>query len=199
MDKKIAIAVGVAAVVIPLVIYTASPVFTNTVVNEPLPEFNKFMAMTEQERLEAAKTMSEEEKNMILAMAAKQDDQPVSEAMPVQATVGRIIDNTTTEVSGTFVGVNDGIHNANGIAKVILLSDGKVLRLEEFKATNGPDLYVYLATDKTASDHVSLGRLKGNVGNQNYEIPANVDLAKHDTVLIWCQAFSVLFGSAELR
>ncbi len=199
MDKKIAIAVGIAAVVIPLVIYTASPVFTNTVVNEPLPEFNKFMAMTEQERAEAAKAMSEEEKNMILTMAAKQDDPPVSEAMPVQATVGRIIDNTKTEVSGTFVGVNDGIHNANGTAKVIILSDGKVLRLEEFKATNGPDLYVYLATDKTASDYVSLGRLKGNVGNQNYEIPANVDLAKHDTVLIWCQAFSVLFGSAELR
>ncbi|NOJ27358.1 MAG: hypothetical protein DA330_05040 [Nitrososphaera sp.] len=158
------------------------------------------MAMTEQERIEAAMAMGEEEKNMILTMAAKQDDQPVSEAMPSQATVGRIIDNTTTEVSGMFVGVNDGIHNANGTAKVILLSDGsKVLRLEEFKATNGPDLYVYLATDKTASDYVSLGRLKGNVGNQNYEIPANVDLAKHDTVLIWCQAFSVLFGSAELR
>jgi len=65
-------------------------------------------------------------------------------------------------------------------------------------STNGPDLYVYLSTDKAASDFVNLGRLKGNMGNQNYEIPQGTDLDKYDTVLIWCKAFSVLFGSAEL-
>jgi Electron transfer DM13 len=62
----------------------------------------------------------------------------------------------------------------------------------------GPDLYVYLSTDKNASDFVNLGRLKGNVGDQNYEIPDGTDFSKYDTALIWCQAFSVLFGSAEL-
>jgi electron transfer DM13 len=98
-----------------------------------------------------------------------------------------------------FVGVNDGIHNAEGDAKVIQLDDGSnILRLENFKSTNGPDLYVYLSTDKAASDFVNIGRLKGNMGNQNYEIPEGTDLSKYDTVLIWCQAFSVLFGSAEL-
>jgi hypothetical protein len=73
-----------------------------------------------------------------------------------------------------------------------------VLRLEEFKSTNGPDLYVYLSTDKQASDFVSLGRLKANIGNQNYDIPSGTDLSKYDTVLVWCKQFSVLFGSAEL-
>ncbi len=73
------------------------------------------------------------------------------------------------------------------------------MRLEGLKATNGPDLYVYLATDKSASDTVNLGRLKANNGNQNYDIPLGTDLSKHDTVLIWCKAFSVLFGSAELK
>ena len=100
---------------------------------------------------------------------------------------------------GTFVGAGDGIHNAEGVAKVITLQDGnRVLRLENLKATNGPDLYVYLSTDKGTSDIVNLGRLKGNIGNQNYNIPPGTDLTKYNTVLIWCKSFSVLFGSATL-
>jgi hypothetical protein len=63
---------------------------------------------------------------------------------------------------------------------------------------NGPDLYVYLATNTTAKDFVSLGRLKDNIGNQNYPIRENKDFEKYNTVLIWCQAFSTLFGSSKL-
>ena len=101
--------------------------------------------------------------------------------------------------TGSFVGVGDGIHNADGMAKVIPLQDGSnILRLENLRVTNGPDLYVYLAIDKSASDFVSLGKLKANNGNQNYDIPLETDLTKYDTVLIWCRPFSVLFGSAEL-
>jgi len=101
---------------------------------------------------------------------------------------------------GSFVGVGDGIHDAQGIVKVIPIEDGgNVLRLENLVVTNGPDLYVYLSTDKSASDFVNLGKLKANIGNQNYLIPAGTDLSKYDTVLIWCRAFSVLFGSAELK
>jgi hypothetical protein len=44
-----------------------------------------------------------------------------------------------------------------------------------------------------------MGRLKANIGNQNYPIPAGTDMTKYDTVLIWCRAFSVLFGSADLK
>jgi hypothetical protein len=98
-----------------------------------------------------------------------------------------------------FVGAGDGIHNAEGLAKIITLEEGsKVLRIENLKVTNGPDLYVYLATDTGSSDFVDLGRLKGNIGNQNYVIPDGTDLTKYNTVLIWCKLFSVLFGSAEL-
>lgn len=101
---------------------------------------------------------------------------------------------------GNFVGVGDGIHDAHGEVIIIEANDGsKFLRFENFKASNGPDLFVYLATDETASDFVNLGMLKGNIGNQNYLIPPGVDLANHDTVLIWCKQFSVLFGSAELN
>ena len=101
--------------------------------------------------------------------------------------------------SGKFVGTGDGIHEAEGDAKILEIEDGtQFVRLENFKSTNGPDLYVYLATDDKASEFVSLGLLKGNIGNQNYEIPDDVDLSKYNKVLIWCKAFGVLFGSAEL-
>ena len=103
-----------------------------------------------------------------------------------------------TKVAGMFVGVGDGIHDAKGTATVIPADTGNILRLEEFRSTNGPDLYVYLSTDKGATEYVNLGRLKANMGNQNYDIPDGTDLSKYDTVLVWCQQFSVLFGSAEL-
>jgi hypothetical protein len=101
--------------------------------------------------------------------------------------------------TGTFIGVGDGVHDAQGDTFTIPLENGSnVLRLENFKSTNGPDLYVYLSTDKGASEYVDLGKLKGSSGNQNYDIPGDVDLDKYNNVLIWCKAFGVLFGSAEL-
>ncbi|MDQ5859528.1 MAG: DM13 domain-containing protein [Thermoproteota archaeon] len=208
MNKKKAIIVVIiiAAIAIPVGIYTVSPLFINTTVNEPLPtssvtelqKFQEFMSMnSEEERVEKGQQMATEEKNAILRGAAQTTGNTVNENMTEAAatTLGQ-----TSLFLGEFIGVNDGIHNAEGLAKVIRLDDASmILRLENFKATNGPDLYVYLATDNSASDFVNLGRLKGNIGNQNYDIPEGTDFSKYHTVLIWCQAFSVLFGSAELQ
>jgi len=115
-------------------------------------------------------------------------------------TVDEALPSASAELpAGKFIGSGDGIHDAEGDVHIIELDDGsRYLRFENFKSTNGPDLFVYLATDDNASDFVNLGRLKGNVGNQNYEIPEGVDLSKYNKVLVWCKAFSVLFGSAEL-
>lgn len=117
-------------------------------------------------------------------------DVTVNEEMPIA---------TLSIPMGNFIGVGDGIHDAQGDVIVIESDDGsRFLRFENFKATNGPDLFVYLATDETGDDFVSLGMLKGNIGNQNYMIPPGADLSNYDTVLIWCKQFSVLFGSAKL-
>jgi Electron transfer DM13 len=153
MNKKtLVILVIVAAVAIPIGIYTISPLFINTTVNEPLPA-----------------TIS-------------------------SRTITVLGDKT---LSGIFMGVNDGFHDAEGNVKVVSLTDGsKILRLENFKSTNGPNVHVYLATDKRAADYIDLGKLKANNGNQNYNIPAGSDITKHNIVLIWCKDFSVLFGSA---
>ncbi len=89
-------------------------------------------------------------------------------------------------------------HETSGVAQVINDTVGEVLRLENLDSLNGPDLKVYLATDETATDFIDLGALKANRGDTNYSIPAGTDLTKYNKVLIWCRAFEVLFGAAEL-
>ena len=190
----------IAIIVITFAIYTISPLLLNTVINEPLPQssvssdFQRFMNITEDERIEAANNMTQKQKEIIMTVAAK-DNNTISENLSV-ATMSASSNET---LIGNFLGAGDGFHNAEGVAKIIQLADGTdILRLENFKATNGPDLYVYLSTDKTNADIVNLGRLKGNIGNQNYLIPAGTDITKYNIALIWCRAFSVIFGSAQL-
>jgi hypothetical protein len=156
-------------------------------------DVQNFMNMTEEQRIQAAKNMTQKDKEMVMNEFSKQNS-TVSENMsktPMQKEMKPLM--------GNFVDAGDGFHKAQGVAKVLNLADGKsFLRFENLKTTNGPDLYVYLSTGKDVSDIVNLGRLKGNIGNQNYEIPTGTDLAKYNTVLIWCKAFSTLFGSAKL-
>ena len=152
-----------------------------------------FVNMTEEQRAQVAKNMTQNEKEIIMNEFSKQNA-TVNENMNETK-----MTNDTMTLMGNFVEAGDGFHKAEGIAKVINLADGRTfLRLENLKTTNGPDLYVYLSVGKDALDIVNLGRLKGNIGNQNYEIPAGADLSKYNTVLIWCKAFSTLFGSAKL-
>jgi hypothetical protein len=94
-----------------------------------------------------------------------------------------------------------GEHETTGKATLIRLAQGgRVLTLADFETSPGPDLRVYLVSG-TADDLgkvVDLGGLKGNKGDQQYEVPGWVELASHRTVVIWCRAFSVAFGSARL-
>ncbi len=166
----------------------------------------QFMAMSEEERIEAGNQMDGQEKNQIMLEFARMNTSidesmaQINQSLSEQQTSQTGNETSDLLFTGSFVGVGDGIHDAQGIAKVIPIEGGSnVLRLEDLVVTNGPDLYVYLSTDKSASDFVNLGRLKANIGNQNYPIPAGTDMTKYDTVLIWCRAFSVLFGSADLK
>jgi hypothetical protein len=98
-------------------------------------------------------------------------------------------------------------HGTSGVARVLELADGqRIVRLEGLDTDNGPDLYLYLTTNAAAGDEgafdddfVNLGRLKGNQGDQNYELPADTDLTRHATVVIWCDRFNSAFGAADLR
>ena len=106
--------------------------------------------------------------------------------------------------SGQF---HSGAHETKGMAAVFQLADGKrTLRLTNFETSNGPDVRVYLVAAQDAKDNdtvtkagfLDLGSLKGNIGDQNYDLPADTDLAKYRAVTIWCKRFSVNFGTAPL-
>jgi len=125
-------------------------------------------------------------------------NQKVNEQFPTASAA------TNQLASGQF---HSGAHETKGVATVFQLAGGKkTLRLTNFETSNGPDVHVYLvaATDAkdndsvTKAEFVDLGSLKGNIGDQNYELPANADLAKYRAVTIWCKRFSVNFGTAPL-
>jgi hypothetical protein len=112
-----------------------------------------------------------------------------------------------TLATGTFHGK---VHSTSGRATIYQEADGKlVLRLTNFKTSNGPDVHVILVATKDANDdanflkssteRVELGSLKGNQGDQNYEIPSNTDLSKFQTVSIYCERFNANFGAAPLE
>jgi hypothetical protein len=105
---------------------------------------------------------------------------------------------------GQFHGV---AHATKGLAGIYQLPDGKrVLRLSTFETSNGPDVQVYLVAAPDANDNdtvtkvgfIHLGALKGNIGDQNYDVPVNTDLKKYQAVTIWCRRFGVNFGTAPL-
>jgi len=97
-------------------------------------------------------------------------------------------------------------HGTTGVARVLELADGRrIVRLEGLDTSNGPDLYLYLTANPAAGgegafddDYVDLGRLQGNQGDQNYDLPEDTDLRRYGTVLIWCDRFDSAFGAADL-
>ncbi|HUA17229.1 MAG TPA: DM13 domain-containing protein [Bryobacteraceae bacterium] len=109
--------------------------------------------------------------------------------------------------TGTFHGK---VHKTSGRATIYREAGGRlVLRLTDFKTSNGPDVHVVLIAAKDADDdanflkssteRVELGTLKGNEGDQNYDLPAGTDLKKFQTVSIYCERFNANFGAAPLE
>ena len=189
--RKTRIIIGV--LITTLVVSSVMLMTTMSQLSFSASDVERFMNMTEEQRILVAQNMTDEERQMVMNELSKQNS-TINENMTVS-----MVPNDAKSLVGNFKDAGDGFHMVAGVAKVINLEDGRTfLRLENLKSTNGPDLYVYLANGIDSSDIVNLGRLKGNIGNQNYEIPAGTDLAKYNTVLIWCKAFSTLFGSAKL-
>lgn len=106
--------------------------------------------------------------------------------------------------TGSFVDA-DSAHRGKGTAEILQTANGPVLRMTDFEVTNGPDLEVWLvkapdpksSADVKASEWVSLGQLKGNIGDQTYQIPENTDIHAFGSVVIWCEQFGVLFSPAS--
>ena len=117
---------------------------------------------------------------------------------PVVQTPSQAVLSGTQESLGTFTA---GVHPTSGTVKVVADKTDtkkKYLSFENFKTDAGPDLYVYLAEDKTAKVFTTVLKLD-KTGTFVLDVPANADLTKQKYVLIWCRQFTVLFGSAKLE
>jgi hypothetical protein len=131
-----------------------------------------------------------------LAMADTPAAASIAEPMPA---------SPAAIAAGAF---HSNAHETKGRATIYRRPDGtRLLRLSDFETSNGPDVRVYLVAASDVNDDatvkragfIELGKLKGNKGDQNYEIPASADLAKYRAVTIWCARFSVNFGTAPLK
>lgn len=155
------------------------------------------------EQQAAYRQMAEQNADMAAQMlqAAVSPDTVVPEA-------AQVMPQMTNEVvisEGEFKPA-DNLRQIAGTYKLYQLPDNRrILRLEKFRVTNGPDLHVVLSRSlspktgaDTGSDYVDLGLLQGNVGNQNYAVPADIDVEAYQSIVIFNISFTTVFGSAPL-
>ncbi len=110
---------------------------------------------------------------------------------------------TKVLASGSFQSLE---HRTTGRALILELGTGeRILRFENLNTSNGPDLHVYLSEIPPSNDwhaygerFVDLGKLKGNLGSQNYSLPRGIDVARFKSAVVWCKRFTVGFGVAGL-
>ena len=174
-----------------------SPLFIDETVEEEFP-----FAYT----AEVPEGMEMEDIEMTMAVVAAMDNEPMMEAMPGMMMEEEEGGEAVKLKEGSFRDA-DSFHRGSGQAVIYRAPDGShLLRLENLNVTNGPRLHVLLAvhedpmrvSDIKDSEYHDLGRLKGNIGNQNYPIPGNVNAEAQMSVIIYCKPFSVIFSVAPL-
>jgi len=189
------VVVGIPALAIGW--WLGSPLFLDDEVDEAFP-----MAAV----AEIPDDMTVEEVEKVMVDAAAEPDVATTEPMPEPVEPATAAEPVQLRTA-TFAGADD-FHEGSGTATIYQLEDeSRVLRFEDFEVTNGPALQVILtpATDVTGSEdvtaagYVDLGELKGNIGSQNYDIPADIDLDEYGTVVIYCVPFHVVFATATLN
>src|SRR5262245_20989491 len=130
----------------------------------------------------------------------------VSESFPAPSVAANTTDRAASPKRLAEGQCKGYAHETQGEAKIYDINGKRVLRLTNFKTSNGPDVHVYLVAARDAKDDatvknagfVDLGSMKGNMGDQNYDVPDTADLTKYRAVTIWCKRFSINFGTAPL-
>jgi len=178
----------VAIPVLAVAWWLGSPLFLDTEVDEEFP-------MSAGAIVPDDMTQADVETEMV--SAAHQPDTEMDEEMPAAS-------SPQVLTTGLFEDYDD-FHQGSGTATIYELEDGgQVLRLENFEVTNGPDLHVLLVPDDNPAGrdditgYLDLGSLKGNIGDQNYEILDGIDVGSYGSVVIYCQPFHVIFSVANL-
>lgn len=191
-------AVAVAAAVFVLVWFQPQKLFIDETVDEAFPELDRTAASAEATGAETAAMSTPTTAAPSPAVTATAPTGTATTASPAETTLPS---GPVLRSQGAFTSL---AHGTSGSALIVAQPDGSlVLRLENLDTDNGPDLRVLLSPAAGGEEDyetgaVELGALKGNKGNQNYDIPAGTDLSAIGSVVIWCERFSVAFGSAEL-
>ncbi len=187
--RRLLMGSGILAIpVVALAWWLGSPLFLDTTVDETFPI------------VEAVTPDSND--------PSAQGDGPATPAVPALGTseAEEAAAGPIQLLTGAFVDA-DAAHRGSGSATIFELEDGAhVLRFEDFEVTNGPDLHVLLVPTDDPVDreflsdvgYENLGKLKGNVGNQNYDLPEGFDPDGSWTVVIYCDPFHVVFSTARL-
>lgn len=186
----------VGAGVLFVVYYFVSPYFQQSTLDEVVPQAISPVGVAD---TSADKSANASKPDVIFV-----PDKPVTKVTPVVAPVPQkpsaptivpapVAANASAQIVGT-----PG-HRASGTVRLVNTADGDIVRYENFSTVNGPDLFVYLATDLHATDFINLGALKATDGNINYSVPAGTDTKKYPYVLVWCKQFGVLFNSAKIN
>ena len=222
MKKTLIIIAGTLVSILVMYVgwWLLSPLFINQSVQEAfpagLPNQSELADMFPEEAekiLENAMQVIDEEyvasltsdeanalENEIMTIAKMAPDHPMDDEMPETDTESEWVLIT----QGQFQDA-DNLHKGSGTASIFQNADQRVLRFEEFQVTNGPDLHVLLVENVFAANHdeignyVDLGKLKGNLGSQNYEIASDVDLSQYQGVMIYCVPFKVVFATAAFE
>jgi len=224
MNRSLLWGAGLVALLIIVAIawYLGSPLFINRQVDEAFPveipsrDAIENMSAEElkalEEQFEAAlpseaelaampQAQREEMEKKAMEFITMMPEKVTDEAMPTTgSSAPQLI------LQGDFQDA-DSFHQGSGKALIYSLPDGAlVLRLENFQVTNGPDLHVLLATgsphpadNEELGEYLDLGSLKGNIGNQNYDLPAGIDVNLYRSVVIYCKPFHVVFATAALE
>jgi hypothetical protein len=208
--------------------YLASPLFINRTVDEAfpieVPPVEELEEMSNEELIEVEadfvdslppteeiaempqdelKELEDLAKQIATVMPDKEMEEPMPTSLPEPTST--VPQATVLLRQGDFYGVDD-LHQGSGDALIYQNPDGSYfLRLENFEVTNGPQLHVILGVDEnpfnhdTLGDYLDLGPLKGNIGDQNYLIPAGTDLEAYGSVVIYCVPFRAIFAIAPVK
>lgn len=182
MKKIIILLLAFTAIVLGWILI--SPLFINETVNEEIPF-----------------TVEQGDSNLLFTSRLEQNTEMIDDTLDFDIEVSESMIEMTSgmsiETRGSFVGA-DARHRGSGKLKIIRDNEKTFLRFEDFSVTNGPDLFVTLnVEDDPNGEHILVEKLKGNMGDQNYDI-SEYNIDDFNSVSIYCRAFSVEFATAKL-
>ena len=188
---------------LPFVIWALAPLFYNRQVNEAFPAAAPIPTAMAESGVMAEPTAMAESGAM-----AKPTAMAEGGAMAEPTAMADHMSEPMALLQGDLVSGSTPGHHTSGTATIYQLENkSQVLRLQDFSTTNGPDLFVVLSANTNPDadgigaegSYLQLAALKGNKGNQNYDVPAATDGKSYKSVVIWCRTFNVVFGYATLQ